>query len=76
MGYVSHRVMARRFTLSNACKGLRCLESMADAATVTAPMASAAKNSFAGAVAQGGAGPEDYVPHLTDFVGRGNGVKS
>jgi 3-hydroxyisobutyrate dehydrogenase-like beta-hydroxyacid dehydrogenase len=66
--------MARRFTLSNACKDLRCLESMADAVTTT--MASAAKNSFAGAVAQGGAGPEDYVPHLTDFVGRANGVKS
>jgi len=26
-------------------------------------------------VAQGGAGPEDYVPHLTDFVARANGVK-
>jgi hypothetical protein len=51
-----------RFTLSNACKDLRCLESMANAATVTITKASAAKNSFAGAVAQGGAGPEDYVP--------------
>ena len=49
---------------------------MAKAVTVTTTMASAAKNSFAGAVAQGGAGPEDYVPHLTDFVGRANGVKS
>jgi len=68
--------MARRFTLSNACKGLRCLESMADAATVTAPMASAAKNSFAVVLARGGAGPQDCLLHLTDFVGRGNGVKS
>ncbi|MDM7931378.1 NAD(P)-dependent oxidoreductase [Tabrizicola sp.] len=65
---------AHRFTLSNAYKDLRYLESMANAATVTTTMASAAKNSFAGAVAQGGAGPEDYVPHLTDFVGRANGV--
>jgi hypothetical protein len=48
---------------------------MANAATVTTTMASAAKNSFAGAVAQGGAGPEDYVPHLVDFVARANGVK-
>lgn len=48
---------------------------MANAATVTTTMASAAKNSFAGAVAQGGAGPEDYVPHLTDFVAWANGVK-
>jgi 3-hydroxyisobutyrate dehydrogenase-like beta-hydroxyacid dehydrogenase len=61
-------------SLANACKDLHCLESMANAATVTTTMASAAKNSFAGAVAQGGAGPEDYVPHLTDFVGRANGV--
>lgn len=67
---------AHRFTLSNAYKDLRYLESMANAATVTTTMASAAKNSFASAVAQGGAGPEDYVPHLTDFVARANGVKS
>lgn len=65
---------AHRFTLSNAYKDLRYLESMANAATVATTMASAAKNSFAGAVAQGGAGPEDYVPHLTDFVARANGV--
>ena len=66
---------AHRFTLSNAWKDLRYLESMANAATVVTTMASAAKNSFAGAVAQGGSGPEDYVPHLTDFVARTNGVK-
>ena len=66
---------AHRFTLSNAYKDLRYLESMANAATVTTTMASAAKNSFAGAVAQGGSGPEDYVPHLVDFVGRANGVR-
>lgn len=66
---------AHRFTLSNAHKDLRYLESMANAATVTTTMASAAKNSFAGAVAQGGAGPEDYVPHLVDFVARANGVR-
>ncbi|MBL9074616.1 NAD(P)-dependent oxidoreductase [Tabrizicola sp.] len=66
---------AHRFTLSNAYKDLRYLESMANAAAVTTTMASAAKNSFAGAVAQGGAGPEDYVPHLTDFVARANGVR-
>jgi len=66
---------AHRFTLSNALKDLRYLESMANAATVTTTMASAAKNSFAGAVAQGGAGPGDYVPHLADFVARANGVR-
>lgn len=38
-------------------------------------MTSATKNSFAAAVAQGGAGPEDYAPNLTDFVVRANGVE-
>ena len=66
---------AHRLTLSNAYKDLRYVESMANAAAVTTTMASAAKNSFASAVAQGGVGPEDYVPHLTDFVARTNGVK-
>ena len=28
-----------------------------------------------GTPVEGGAGPEDYVPHLTDFVARANGVK-
>ena len=66
---------AHRFTLTNAHKDLRYVESMANAATMTTTMASAAKNSFAVAMAQGGAGPEDYVPHLTDFVARANGVR-
>jgi 3-hydroxyisobutyrate dehydrogenase-like beta-hydroxyacid dehydrogenase len=66
---------AHRFTLTNAYKDLRYVESMANAAQVATTMASAAKNSFASAVAQGGAGPEDYVPHLTDFVARANGVR-
>ena len=76
MGYaVEGNREAHRFTLTNAYKDLRYLESMANAATVTTTMASAAKNSFASAMAQGGAGPEDYVPHLTDFVARANGVE-
>ena len=66
--------MARRFSLSNACKGLRCLESMAKATTVTATMASAAKNSFAVVLARGGAGPQDCLLHLTDFVAIANGL--
>jgi 3-hydroxyisobutyrate dehydrogenase-like beta-hydroxyacid dehydrogenase len=65
---------AHRFTLTNAFKDLRYVESMANAATVTTTMASAAKNSFAMAMAQGGSGPQDYVPHLTDFVARANGL--
>jgi MFS family permease len=74
-GWMADRHGAHRFTRSNAYKDLRYLGSMANAATVTTTMASAAKNSLAGAVAQGGAGPEDDVPRLTDFVARANGVE-
>jgi 3-hydroxyisobutyrate dehydrogenase-like beta-hydroxyacid dehydrogenase len=65
---------AHRFTLGNAYKDMRYVESMANAAVVATPMASAVKNSFAAAVANGGNGPEDYVPHLTDFIARSNGI--
>jgi 3-hydroxyisobutyrate dehydrogenase-like beta-hydroxyacid dehydrogenase len=64
---------AHKFTLSNAYKDLRYLESMANAAAVATPMASATKNAFALAVGSGGNGPEDYVPHIVDFVRRANG---
>ncbi|MCY0096084.1 NAD(P)-dependent oxidoreductase [Hoeflea ulvae] len=66
---------AHKFTLTNAYKDIRYVESMANAATVTTTMASAVKNTFAGAVATGGAGSEDYVPHLADFVAKANGIK-
>ena len=65
---------AHRFTLSNAYKDLRYLESMAEAATVATPIGSAARNSYAMAMATGGDGPEDYIPHLVDFVAKANGV--
>ncbi len=65
---------AHRFTLSNAYKDLKYLESMANDAMVATPLASAVKNSYAAAVAGGGSGPEDYVPHLADFVARQNAV--
>lgn len=65
---------AHRFTLGNAYKDMRYVESMANAATVATPMASAVKNSFALAMATGGDGPEDYVPHLTDFIAKANGL--
>ncbi len=66
---------AHRFTLGNAYKDMRYVESMANAATVVTPMASAVKNSFALAMATGGDGPEDYVPHLSDFIARANGLE-
>lgn len=65
---------AHRFTVSNAYKDLKYLESMANAGGVATPMASAVKNSFALAHGTGGNGPEDYVPHLADFIGHANGL--
>lgn len=66
---------AHKFTLGNAYKDMRYVEAMANAATVATPVASAIKNSYALAMATGGDGPEDYVPHLSDFIARANGVK-
>lgn len=65
---------AHKFTLTNAYKDLRYLESMADAAGVANPIGNAAKNSFAMALSEGGNGPEDYVPHLVDYVACRNGI--
>lgn len=76
MGYaVEGNREAHKFTLTNALKDLKYLESMADAANIANPIGNAAKNSFAMAHAQGGDGPKDYVPHLVDFVARQNGAK-
>ena len=75
MGYaLEGNRLAHRFTIGNAYKDMRYVESMANAATMVTPLASAVKNSFAQAMATGGDGPEDYVPHLTDFVARNNGI--
>ena len=64
---------AHKFTLSNAFKDLRYLESMADAAGVANPLGNAVKNSFALA---GGAGQLDkFVPMLATFVAGVNGVE-
>ena len=65
---------AHRFTLSNAYKDLRYLESMSQAAVMPTPVGGAVRNAFAGAVATGGDGDEDYVPHLVDFVARASGA--
>ncbi|MBA3325691.1 MAG: NAD(P)-dependent oxidoreductase [Rhodobacteraceae bacterium] len=65
---------AHRFTIRNAYKDLKYLEAMANDATVATPLASAAKNAFALGMGSGGDGPEDYVPHLVDYVGRANGL--
>ncbi len=65
---------SHKFTLTNALKDLTYLESMADAAKLVNPIGNAVKNSFGMAVATGGNGPENYVPHLPEYVGRANGV--
>lgn len=65
---------SHRFTLTNAHKDMRYLAAMADQAGVANPVGSAVKNSFALAVNTGGDGPEDYVPHLADFIARANGA--
>ncbi len=67
---------AHKFTMTNALKDLRYLESMANQAGIANPIGNAAKSSFARAMAAGGDGPEDYVPHLVDFVARENGLKT
>lgn len=66
---------AHKFTLTNAFKDLRYVENMANSAGVANPLGNATKNSFAEALAAGGSGAEDYVPHLVGFVGGRNGVK-
>ncbi|CAN7258192.1 NAD(P)-dependent oxidoreductase [Aminobacter aminovorans] len=63
---------AHKFSLANAVKDLTYLESMADSVGMVNPLGNAAKNSFAGAVAAGGA--ELYVPMLATHIGRINGV--
>ena len=66
---------AHKFTLRNAYKDMRYIESMANSATMPSTMSSAIKNAYANAVAMGGDGDEDYVPHLVDFTGRSGGLK-
>ncbi len=63
---------AHKFTLRNAYKDMRYLESMANAVELANPMGNAVKSSYALAVAAGGA--DDYVPMLATAVARRNGI--
>ncbi|MBB5701282.1 hypothetical protein FHS76_001131 [Ochrobactrum daejeonense] len=63
---------AHKFTIANAAKDMRYLESMADSVGLVNPVGNAAKNAFAAAMAQGGA--EAFVPMLPIFIGKQNGV--
>ncbi len=60
---------AHKFTIANAFKDLRYLESMADAVGLANMMGNATKNAFALAAAHS---PEDYVPMLPDHIARLN----
>ena len=62
---------AHKFTIANAFKDLRYLESMADAAGLVNIMGNAVKNSFAVAAAQR---PDDFVPMLTDHITHLNNI--
>ena len=42
--------------------------------TIATPLGNAAKNSFALAMANGGNGAENYVPHLPDYIRKANGI--
>jgi 3-hydroxyisobutyrate dehydrogenase-like beta-hydroxyacid dehydrogenase len=75
MGYtIDGNREAHKFTLSNAYKDLGYLESMADSAKLLNPVGNAVKNAFGFAVANGGDGAENYVPHLPEYIGRANGI--
>ena len=63
---------AHKFTIVNAAKDLRYLESMSDAVGLVNPIGNAAKNSFAGVLAAGAG--EDFVPMLSTHIGHNNGV--
>ena len=63
---------AHKFTIANAFKDLKYLESMADSVGMANPLGNAAKNSFAAAFAAGAA--EQFVPMLATHIGRLNGV--
>lgn len=65
---------AHKFTLKNALKDLKYLESMADNATLANPIGNAVKNSFALAISAGHNGPQDFVPHLAEHVKKLNGL--
>ncbi len=75
MGYaIEGNRESHKFTLTNAYKDMRYLASMADSVGMSNAMGNAIKNSYATAVANGGDGPEDYVPHLVDYIRKANGL--
>lgn len=73
MSYVVDRNRdAHKFAIANAAKDLRYVNAMATDAGVMNVMASAARHYYAHVEAIGAA--DDYVPMLSDHVGRLNGI--
>jgi len=72
MTYAVDREEVHKFTISNAAKDLRYVNAMADDAGLMTVMAAAAKQYFAHVEAAGNGG--DFVPSITDHVGRLNGM--
>jgi hypothetical protein len=62
---------AHKFSLANAFKDLRYLESMANGAGLVNPVGNAVKNSYGVAIAAGGAA--DFVPMLPSYIDGLNG---
>jgi 3-hydroxyisobutyrate dehydrogenase-like beta-hydroxyacid dehydrogenase len=65
---------AHKFTLGNAFKDLRYLESMADKIGLVNGVSNAVTNAYATTVAAGGA--DDHVPMLPSHIDRLNGKKT
>lgn len=73
MKYVLERDRdAHKFTLQNALKDVRYLESVANNAGIANPIGNAVKNSYAAAVASGRG--DDFVPMLSDWIAELNGT--
>lgn len=73
MNYVVDRNRdAHKFAITNAAKDLRYVNAMANEAGMMTVMASAARQYYAHVEAAGQGG--DYVPMLTDHLGRLNGI--
>lgn len=64
---------AHKFALSNALKDMTYLSAFANATQTANPMGAAVRNSFALAIGAGRG--DDYVPMLSDFIAKLNGVK-
>mgnify|MGYP001194422212 CR=1 FL=1 len=70
---VNRNEFAHVFTLNNALKDMTYLASFAQSVRLVNPVGAAVRNSFAGAVAAGSG--ERFVPMLSDFIAKQNGVE-